>query len=114
MTPKVYKVYARRLSEYDKAFGEFVEVLCKDDRVIDVLLTGSRARGDALPYSDYDVIVVIPDNSDKLSLVEELRRLRRRSFPLDLIAIHESELRDPLYSEMLRNSMKLCNKKHTP
>ena len=111
--PKVYKVYRRRIAEHDIAFKEFVEVLCRNEIVLEVYLVGSRARGDYLPYSDYDIVVVIPDNKDKLTVIEQLRRLRKKSFPLDLIALHSSELNDPIYSEMLKYAKKLCSKRKT-
>lgn len=111
-SPKAYKIYAKRVREYDKAFKEFIEALCKSGMVIKAFLIGSRARGNNLPYSDYDVVVVIPDNSDKLSTIEELRRVRKKSFPLDLIALYKDELEDPIYNEMLKNAKKLCDKEY--
>ena len=109
-TPRIYEIYAEKLKTYEEAFREFVEVLCKSDKVVEAFLVGSRARGDNLPYSDYDIVVVVPNNTDKLLVAEELRRLRRKSFPLDLIPIYKDELDDPIYSEMLRHAKKLCNR----
>ena len=101
-------MYATRVREYDEAFKEFVETLCRSDMVLKAFLVGSRARGDNLPYSDYDVVVVVPSGSDKLSTAEQLRRLRKKSFPLDLIVLYRDELEDPVYSEMLKNAIELC------
>ena len=70
--------------------------------VLEAYLIGSRARGDHLPYSDYDVVVVVPPGIDKLEAAERLRKLRRRPFPLDLIVLHSDEARDPLSAEILR------------
>ncbi|MEL9908629.1 MAG: nucleotidyltransferase domain-containing protein [Desulfurococcus sp.] len=106
--PRIYEIYIERLKIYEEAFREFVEALCRSDKIIDAFLVGSRARGDNLPYSDYDIVVVVPSNIDKLSVAEELRRLRKKSFPLDLIPLYKDELNDPIYSEMLRYARKLC------
>ncbi len=101
---------ARRLSERWEAFREYVERLCREEVVLEAYLVGSRARGDHLPYSDYDVVIVVPRGIDKLEAAERLRKLRRRSFPLDLIVLHRDETRDPLFEEMLREGKKLCRK----
>ncbi len=109
-TPSLYRVMARRLSEWEEAFREYVERLCQEDMVLEAYLVGSRARGDHLPYSDYDVVVVVPPGIDKLEASERLRKLRKRSFPLDLIVLHSDETRDPLFAEMLREGKVLCRK----
>ena len=101
---------ARRLSEWEKAFREYVERLCREEMVLEAYLVGSRARGNHLPYSDYDVVVVVPPGIDKLEAAERLRKLRRRPFPLDLIVLHSDEARDPLSAEILREEKKLCKK----
>ena len=110
MTRRTYRVYATRVREFDEAFKEFIEILCRSDIVLKAFLVGSRARGDHLPYSDYDIVVVVPSGSNKLLTIEQLRRLRKKIFPLDLIVLHRDELEDPIYSEMLRNTIKLCDK----
>ncbi len=38
-------------------------------------LYGSRARGDALPSSDVDVLIVVPNNVDRLKVLHQARRL---------------------------------------
>lgn len=101
-------VYAERLKAWEEAFREFVETLCRDGRVVKAYLAGSRARGDNLPYSDYDVVVVVKPGVDKIDAAVELRRLRRRGFPLDLLVITADEALDPLYSELLRHAKPLC------
>ena len=110
-TPSLYRVMARRLSEWEEAFREYVERLCREEIVLEAYLVGSRARGDYLPYSDYDVVVVVPPGIDKLEAAEKLRKLRKRSFPLDLIVLHRDEAQDPLFAEMLREGKKLCKSK---
>jgi len=106
----LYRVMTRRLSEWEEAFREYVERLCREEIVLEAYLVGSRARGDNLPYSDYDVVVVVPPSIDKLEAAERLRKLRKRSFPLDLIVLHGDEAEDPLFEEMLREGKRLCKK----
>ena len=49
-----------------------------------VYLFGSRARGDALPSSDVDVLIEVPDNVDRLEVLHRARRL----VPNPLVEIH--------------------------
>ncbi len=106
--PNVYRILAERFRSWNRAFEEFVERLCREEIVLEAYLVGSRARGDNLPYSDYDVVVVIPPTLDKLDVIVKLRLLRTGSFPLDLIALYPDELEDPLYREMLRYAKRIC------
>jgi uncharacterized protein len=50
MTPEERRVLARVRAELERTYG---------DRLRRVILYGSRARGDARPDSDYDVLAVI-------------------------------------------------------
>ena len=107
-TPKGFSVYAARLKGWEEAFRDYVRRLCGSRLVIEAYLVGSRARGDNLPYSDYDVVVVVPEAVDRVEAAEELRRLRRKAFPLDLLVLHPDEVSDPIYAEMLRRARRLC------
>lgn len=109
-TPSLYRVLAERMKGWEEAFREYVERLCRDPAVLEAYLVGSRARGDNLPYSDYDVVVIVPPDRDRLEEAVRLRRLRRRGFPLDLLVLHPDEARDPVYREMLRVAKPLCRK----
>ncbi|BEP16728.1 nucleotidyltransferase domain-containing protein [Pyrofollis japonicus] len=68
-----------------------------------IVLFGSRARGDHLPYSDYDVALVLRDEdcADKVGVAEEARALKPPGLSLDLIVLCVSELDDPLVKQML-------------
>jgi HEPN domain-containing protein/predicted nucleotidyltransferase len=106
-----YHVFASRLSSWERGFKAYVERLCGDPSVLEAYLVGSRARGDNLPGSDYDVLVAVRDGTDKLEAAFRLRRLRGEDiFPLDLIVVWESELNDPVYAEMLRGARSLCSR----
>lgn len=98
---RLLKSRARRLSEGQRLLRRYVEVIAENYPRSTVVLFGSRARGDELPYSDYDLAVILERVDDKLSLVEELRRLKPRGLPLDLIVVQADELSDPLIKGML-------------
>ncbi|AEM39111.1 DNA polymerase beta domain protein region [Pyrolobus fumarii 1A] len=66
-----------------------------------ILLFGSRARGDNLPYSDYDVAVILERVEDRLREAEELAKLKPSRLPLDLVVLELDDLRDPLIAKML-------------
>ncbi len=101
-------MFRERLRSWERNFHDYVEKLCRDPNVLEAYLVGSRARGNHLPYSDYDVAVVVRNGLDKLTEAERLRRLREKPFPLDLIFVWESELGDPIYAKMLENAKPLC------
>ncbi|MCY0868898.1 MAG: nucleotidyltransferase domain-containing protein [Desulfurococcus sp.] len=106
-TPRL-SVYAERLRSWEEAFKEFIEVLCRDGNVLEVYLTGSRARGESLPYSDYDVVVIVKNAGDLMEEIVRLRGLRKHSFPLDLIVLTASDLKDPLYEGIIKTAVRLC------
>lgn len=60
-----------------------------------VWLFGSRARGDAGPWSDWDLFVVVPDDTrdDQLDLLFLWQLKRGCGVPADLIACRASEFR---------------------
>ena len=94
-----------------KANAADVELLkrCKDAirQVVpdaDVILYGSRARGDADKYSDYDILILV--NGDAELLMEQ--KIRSNVYPLELdsgavltIFVYSRQQWDtPLYREM--------------
>ena len=74
-----------------------------------ILLFGSRARGDFVPYSDYDIAVILRSVNDKLKVIERLRRLKPEGIDLDLIVLSVDDLRDPLIRSMLSDRKILHN-----
>lgn len=68
------------------------------DRIIPALapeavyLIGSRARGEALPDSDYDLLVVVPDDTprEKTLLTATYRLARGTGVPAEIIACRRS------------------------
>ena len=68
--------------------------LCRADLTAnEVWLFGSRARGNARPSSDWDVLAVIPDTAPKAcDTVQNVWRVKRASgLPVDLLAVRFGE-----------------------
>jgi hypothetical protein len=60
-----------RLLDRRAEFPELTSLLGRIESVyqpVDVLLFGSRSRGDAKPDSDWDIMVIIPDDADEALL----------------------------------------------
>jgi len=99
---KLLKHLAENISKSEELLQEFVERVRLAYPRSAIILVGSRARGDHLPYSDYDVVVVLEHVDDKLRLIEELRKLKPRGLSLDLIVVSLEEIRtDPIIKQML-------------
>lgn len=98
----------RAIPQTPNSLRKFVEEACKSGVIRSMLLVGSRARGDHRYSSDFDVVAVVKNSDDPLEIAAMLRSLVRGRFPLDLIAIRESEVEDPLYRVMLKTSIDLC------
>ena len=99
---KLLKSKAKRIKESEKLLCEYVEKISNAYPKSTVILFGSRARGDHLPYSDYDIAVVLEEVKDKLTTIVTLRKLKPRGLPLDLLVFQVDELSDPLILEMLK------------
>jgi predicted nucleotidyltransferase len=99
---------ARKVESYERGFKEFTQLLCSSGLVVEAYLVGSRARGDSIPSSDFDVVVVVEDDVDILDVAVKLRLLKKTSIPLDVIVLRRSDLEDPVYREMLRDAERIC------
>ena len=73
----------------DRMVALIVELFQPDE----VILFGSRARGDAEQLSDVDLLVVLPDDRYQPDIdLEILRRLPRPEVALDLLVIPRSAM----------------------
>jgi predicted nucleotidyltransferase len=62
-----------------------------------VLVFGSVARGEALPGSDLDLLLVMEDETNLLEAgLKAQREFSPRRFPMDFVTLHESDFLDPL------------------
>lgn len=74
-------------------------------------LFGSRVRGEYLPYSDYDVLVVLNKVSGRFKVIKELRHLKPLGINLDLLVLSTKDLKDKIIIEMLKSvRILLCAK----
>ncbi|MEM1929361.1 MAG: nucleotidyltransferase domain-containing protein [Thermofilaceae archaeon] len=96
---------AELLKRQNELLDEFVKNVAERLGRCAVLLFGSRARGNHLPYSDFDIAIVVEEAVDKLSLIEELRALKPRGLPLDLIILEREDLKSPVVKKMLEGAI---------
>jgi len=105
---RLLKRMAKVIREQDKLLRVFIERVKAAHPEARVYLIGSRARGDNLPYSDYDVLIILPKVDDRIETITRLRRLKPLGLNLDLLVLEESETRDPLVKKMLEGAKRLA------
>jgi len=101
---RLLRYLARRQLAKEELFQNYIKLLIRKISRSTILIFGSRARGDFVPYSDYDVAVILTFINDKLELIEKLRRLKPKGLDLDLIVLSINDLRDPIVKSMLSDS----------
>ena len=83
--------------------------IVRDFRPLRIILFGSHARGDAKPFSDIDLLVVLPQMPDKRKTAIEIRRALR-DFPVgkDIIVTTPEEIarRGNLVGDVLRPALR--------
>lgn len=65
-------------------------------RPVQIWLFGSRARGSARPTSDWDLLVVLPDDvaDDELDLMHAWQTVRDLRIPADVIPVRSREFEE--------------------
>ncbi len=103
---------AAKVRVRDRLFKEYVERLSRELGSVTIILFGSRARGTPLPFSDYDIAIVVPEDvcTDKLGVIERARSVKPPGLSVDIVVLCPSELRDPLTRSMLSNSIVLYDR----
>ncbi|MGC8607571.1 MAG: nucleotidyltransferase domain-containing protein [Vulcanisaeta sp.] len=96
------RTLAKYVEDGDKALKEYVNRLIQELPESTIVLFGSRARGDYLPSSDYDVAVILRQVSDVHSELLRLRSLKPEGLFLDLTILSIDDLDGPVIKEMLR------------
>jgi len=82
------------LSKFRAALNELY-----GDRIERVILFGSRARGDALPDSDYDVAVFLKDLSDRWAEADKIALIATNVLDATGEVIHAMPYRAGSYQE---------------
>jgi uncharacterized protein len=79
---------ARHTDALDRAIGRIVEAMQPEA----IYLFGSHARGDAGADSDFDLLVIVPDDTtNSMHLLEETARVPRDpGVPLDIVPCRRS------------------------
>jgi predicted nucleotidyltransferase len=102
-----------------KLIRETVKLVSKElgIPVVDVILFGSRARGNARPDSDWDILIVTAkklDWKERLKLTGEIRkRLAKAGMALDILVISREDLsrlkdaKEYIYYYALREGIKV-------
>src|SRR5881628_1666193 len=73
------------------ALTSLLSELRADDDVCGLLVTGSVARGDALPESDVDVVVILRSGTPRHHALEE-----REGVPIEVSALDEASARSKM------------------
>ncbi|RLG76630.1 MAG: nucleotidyltransferase domain-containing protein [Thermoprotei archaeon] len=94
----------KRREEY---FKTYIKRLIDSFPKISIVLIGSRAKGEPLPYSDYDVVIILEEINNKFEFIKEARKYKPKGFNLDLIVLEKDELNDPLVLQMLKHGILL-------
>lgn len=84
-------------SRHRRLLGEMLAELDGDERVIGVLLAGSLARGDALPGSDVDLVLLVAEG-----VPTEFRTERRDGILVERSYLDEAAAREQLAAQPMR------------
>ncbi len=102
---------ARKLAEMrarlDSLFKAYVDRLRSAYPHSVIVLFGSRARGDHLPYSDYDIAIILPGPLDVVGETVRARMLKPPALPADVLVLPLESLEDPITVRMLRGCVVL-------
>lgn len=78
-------------AEVDAKIQEIVRRIVEGFHPEKIILFGSHARGDALPDSDVDLLVVIPTDSKKRTTIEMRVAVRRMGIAKDIVIVTPEE-----------------------
>ena len=99
---QLLKILSESIGKGDELLRGFVFRVSSEYPGSAIVLFGSRARGDYMPYSDYDVAVVFRRVADERELMLRIRGLKPGGLSLDLLVLSVDDLGDPVIREMLK------------
>lgn len=65
-TRELYLALAKKVELYEKLYAEFTQKLCTSGLIEEAYLVGSRAHGESIPSSDFDVVVIVSGDADPI------------------------------------------------
>jgi uncharacterized protein len=95
-------------ADVDRTIERATELLVEAAHPDKIILFGSHARGDTTRYSDLDLLVILPNVSDRAGEMVRLRRtLKRLPIPIDIIVYSTAEVeeRGHLRGTMLHHAL---------
>ncbi|MFP3281083.1 MAG: nucleotidyltransferase domain-containing protein [Vulcanisaeta sp.] len=99
---RLLRILGESISKGDELLRGFASRVSSEYPSSTIVLFGSRARGDYMPYSDYDVAVVFRKVPDERELMLRIRGLKPGGLSLDLLVLSVDDLSDPVIREMLK------------
>jgi len=99
---RLLRILGESISKGDELLRGFASRVSSEYPSSTIVLFGSRARGDYMPYSDYDVAVVFRKVTDERELMLRIRGLKPGGLSLDLLVLSVDDLSDPVIREMLK------------
>ena len=106
---RLLKRLAEKKRKRKQLLEEYVRLLSNMYPKSLILLFGSRSRGEELPYSDYDLAVVLEEINDYIEETHRMRLLKPRGISVDLLALTVRDLEDPLIFKMLQDAIPIYN-----
>jgi len=99
---RLLRILGESISKGDELLRGFASRVSSEYPSSTIVLFGSRARGDYMLYSDYDVAVVFRKVTDERELMLRIRGLKPGGLSLDLLVLSVDDLSDPVIREMLK------------
>ena len=105
------KGLARKLAEMrvklDSLLKAYLDRLRSTYSLSTIVLFGSRARGSSLPYSDYDIAIILAEPIDVIEEAVKARKLKPPALPVAVLILSPESLEDPLVARMLEGCIVL-------
>lgn len=114
---KIFKFLRENVATYEKQFQSYIKDLVRELRgKCSIVLFGSRARGDNVESSDFDLAIIIKDDMNALEFLEKAAKLNKTGVPVDLVVLKEEDLEKGTIRKMLEgckiiyDGLKIANK----
>ena len=99
-----YEYLRNRVKRYEELFKKFIDNIVQLlGNKVTIILFGSRASGENMESSDFDLMIIVENDADRLSLMEKLYELKPEGVPIDIVVIKKKELEIGTIKKMLKN-----------